>query len=180
MDPLTAQPQAIPPSRLLEGTLSFDGYATLGDFVGITRTVRGEQSGGARLKDIHGWVEASVVALKTGNKLRDRDLNKSMESDRHPVMRFDLIGVVPDDKRADRPSDGVDLDAVLQGELTIHGVRQLQSIRARLRFEGAANHVKADFPLNREDYHIGGLSKMFGVLKMDENIVVHVDLRFGS
>jgi hypothetical protein len=33
--------------------------------------------------------------------------------------------------------------------------------------------------VNLTDYQIGGLSKMLGVLKMDEHIVVHVDVRFG-
>jgi hypothetical protein len=36
----------------------------------------------------------------------------------------------------------------------------------------------ASFPLNLKDYHIGGLSKMLGMLKMHELIEVHLDLAF--
>ena len=36
----------------------------------------------------------------------------------------------------------------------------------------------AGFPLNLKDYRIGGLSKLLGVLKMYEDIEVHVDVLF--
>lgn len=40
--------------------------------------------------------------------------------------------------------------------------------------------VRGQTPLNLKDYGIGGLTKMLGMLKMHEEIVVHVDLVFGS
>ena len=47
----------------------------------------------------------------------------------------------------------------------------------------AANAVMAGcrpeyFPLVLTDYKIGGLSKLLGMLKMDEHIEVHVDVAF--
>ena len=38
--------------------------------------------------------------------------------------------------------------------------------------------VRGTTPLNLKDYKIGGLTKMLGMLKMHEEIVVHVDLVF--
>jgi hypothetical protein len=38
--------------------------------------------------------------------------------------------------------------------------------------------VRTDFPLDLTSYKIGGLSKMLGMLKMDERIKVHVDVTF--
>ena len=38
--------------------------------------------------------------------------------------------------------------------------------------------VRGTTPLNLKDYKIGGLIKMLGMLKMHEEIVVHVDLVF--
>jgi hypothetical protein len=38
--------------------------------------------------------------------------------------------------------------------------------------------VRSDFPLNLKDYKIGGLSKMMGMLRMYEDITVHVDVTF--
>src|SRR5436190_2102915 len=79
-----AQSEArVPPARVKGGTLSFDGHGTPGDFVGTTSTLSGEMTGGDSLVAVRGWVEAPVKTLTTGNGRRDRDLNKSLESDKY-------------------------------------------------------------------------------------------------
>src|SRR5256885_16708325 len=94
--PVRAQrPAPIPPAHLVRGTLSFDGHATLGDFVGTTDSVRGEMTGGAGLAAVRGWVEGRVAALHTGKGKRNTDLRKSMEVDSFPTMRFELAAVAP-------------------------------------------------------------------------------------
>ena len=163
----------IPAARLVRGTLSFDGHATLGDFVGTTDSVRGEMTGGADLTAVRGWVEGRVATLATGNGRRDRDLRKSMETDSFPVMRFDLTGVAVGDEQFDSTL------VTLHGRLTIHGVTRDVDLAARLWLADTI-HVRSDFTLNLKDYRIGGLSKMLGVLKMHENIEVHVDLVFAK
>src|SRR5919112_28525 len=83
--PLNGQSVApISKGRVISGTLSFDGHATVGDFVGKTTSVTGEMTGGPDLSRVRGWVQAPVKTLVTGNNRRDRDLNKSMESDKYP------------------------------------------------------------------------------------------------
>lgn len=169
--PALAQ-QPIPPGSVREGTLSFDGRATAGDFVGTTTTVTGEMTGGAGLPDVRGWVEAPVATLKTGNGRRDRDLNKSMESEQFPAIRFELAEVVPAGAVADS------MDVTLRGQFVIHGVTRDVELPATLLFQGDAVRVRSKVPLNLKDYKIGGLSKMLGFLKMYEDIVVHVDVTF--
>jgi polyisoprenoid-binding protein YceI len=107
---------AIPSMRLASGRLSFDGHATVGDFTGTTTTVTGEMSGGESLAAVRGWVESPVKTLDTGDGKRDKDLNKSMESNEHPAMRFELAGVMPEGARPDTAA------VQLQGKLTLHGV----------------------------------------------------------
>jgi polyisoprenoid-binding protein YceI len=155
------------------GTLSFDGRATLGDFVGTTDSVRGEMRGGGTLADVRGWVEANVASLRTGNGKRDKDMRKSMEVEQHPTMRFDLAQVEP----GKRTGDTVAIR--LRGTLTIHGVTQQVDVPGRVWAEGDDWRLRADFPLNVKDYAVGGLSKLLGVLKMSEHITVHVDVTFG-
>jgi len=166
----------IPAARLTRGTLSFDGHATLGDFVGTTDSVRGEMTGGSDLAAIRGWVEGVVVALHTGNGKRDTDLRKSMEVDSFPTMRFDLARVVIADEQL--PSDSTAV--TLHGRLTIHGVTRDVDVPAHAWVKPDSIRVRGDFPLNLKDYHIGGLSKMLGILKMHEHIEVHVDLVFAK
>jgi polyisoprenoid-binding protein YceI len=167
-----AQVAAFPPARVSAGTLSFDGHGTPGDFVGTTSTLSGEMTAGDSLGAVRGWVEAPVKTLVTGNGRRDRDLNKSMETDKYPTMRFDLQSVTA----AGGTPDSVPV--TLAGALAIHGVTHDVSLPGVVRREGQTIRVHTDFPLNLKDYGIGGLTKMLGMLKMDEHIEVHVDVSF--
>ena len=119
--PALAQ-QEYPAGTVREGKLSFDGHGTGGDFTGVTTTVTGEMTGGP-LSAVKGHVEGQVASLVTGNNRRDRDLRKSMETDKYPTMRFDLESV-------SGPTDSA--DAVLHGRLTIHGVTKI-SVRSAAR-----------------------------------------------
>jgi polyisoprenoid-binding protein YceI len=164
--------RSIPNGHLTSGTLSFDGHATAGDFVGKTATVSGEVTGASDLTGVRGWVEAPVMTLKTGNGKRDKDLNKSMESDKFPVLRFELARVTR------TGGTGDSLGVVLHGALAIHGVTREVDLPATVQLAGSTARVRTDFPLNLKDYRIGGLSKMLGMLKMYEDIEVHSDLVF--
>lgn len=170
--PLAAQ-EAVPNGTVTEGTLSFDGKATAGDFTGTTHTVSGSMMGGPTLSDVRGFVEAPVNTLVTGNNKRDKDLNKSMESDKYPTIRFELKTVRVEGERGDST------DAVLGGDFIIHGVTQAVELPAVVVRHAESATVDASFPLNLKDYKIGGLSKFLGIFKMDEHIVVHVYAKFG-
>ncbi|HZA97510.1 MAG TPA: YceI family protein [Gemmatimonadales bacterium] len=166
------QQRLIPSGRLVSGTLSFDGHATAGDFTGTTTTVSGQVAGAPDLAGVRGWVEAPVRTLKTGNGKRDRDLNKSMESDKYPMLRFELTGVT----RRGGSTDSIGV--MLQGRLQIHGVTRDVDLPGSVQFTGTDVRVRTDFPLDLKEYRIGGLSKLLGMLKMYEDIEVHADLMF--
>jgi polyisoprenoid-binding protein YceI len=165
--------RTIPEGVVREGKLSFDAHATAGDFTGTTNTVTGKVQGG-QLAEVRGWVEAPVRTLTTGNQRRDRDLNKSMESEKYPAIRFELASVTG----APAPSDSEAV--VLHGRFIIHGVTREATFPASLAFHPEGIRVHATTPLNLKDYKIGGLSKAFGLLSMNEHIVVHIDLLFGA
>ena len=163
----------IPGGRVTSGMLSFDGHATVGDFVGSTTSVSGEFTGAPDISAVSGWVQAPVKTLTTRNGKRDKDLNKSMESDKYPDLRFELTGISPKGGSADS------LAVMLHGKLLLHGVTRTVALPATLHIRGSEARVRSDFSLNLKDYRVGGLSKMLGVLKMYDNIEVHVDLLFG-
>jgi polyisoprenoid-binding protein YceI len=167
-----ARGQAVPASPIAivqSGTLSFSGHATVGDFTGSTTTITGAVTG--QLSDAGGWVEAPVATLVTGNDHRDRDLRASMEVDKYPTMRFTLARTAYDPATSATP-------IVLHGALTIHGVTRDVDLPATAERIKDTIHITAGFPLDLRDYHIGGLTKMLGILRMDPHIEVHVDLRF--
>src|SRR4029077_6017651 len=124
--------------------------------------------------EVRGWVDAPVSSLVTGNGHRDQDLNKSLASDRYPTIRFDLTGVTPGSERGDT------IDVVLQGQFTIHGVTREASIPATVLRQPDAIRVRGATPLSLKAYQIEGLSKMMGMLKMDDTIVVHLDVTFAT
>lgn len=166
--------QTIAAGRVREGSLSFDGHATTGDFVGATTTVSGELTGGPDLASVRGWVEAPVATLKTGNGHRDRDLNSSMESSRYPTMRYDLQSVTPGPMKPDGQQ------VTLEGRLTIHGVTRDEQLTATIHPGDGTVRVTTSFQLDLADWHVGGLTKMLGLLRMDRQIQVHVDVTFAA
>ena len=68
----------------------------------------------------------------------------------------------------------------LNGKLMIHGVTKTVALPGWVQLSGSQVRVRSDFPLKLKEYGIKGLSKMLGVLKMYDDIEVHVDLVFGS
>lgn len=170
---IAQEPQStpVPSGKVSAGMLSFDGHATVGDFTGKTTTLSGEMAGGATLTAVRGWVEAPVKSLKTGNGKRDKDLNKSMESAKYPILRFELTNVTP--------GDGTDsIGVTLHGVFTLHGVRREAAFPAIVLRTDSTVRVRGSVPLNVKDYEVGGLSKALGFLKMNEHIEVHVDVTF--
>jgi len=163
----------IPDAVVRQGKLSFDARATTGSFTGTTTTLTGRLQGG-QLSRVRGWVEAPVRGLTTGNQRRDRDLNKSMQSDQYPTIRFELTDV------AGGGAAGDSLNLALHGRFTIHGVTRQATVPASIAFHAEGIRVRGTTPLNLKDYKIGGLSKALGVLKMQEEIVIHIDLLFGA
>ena len=169
--PLAAQ-RPIASSTTVTGRLSYDGRATLGDFTGTTDSVSGQLHGAADLSRVSGHVEARAATLKTGNGKRDRDQYKSLEVDSFPYIRYELDSVSVDVPGSDSTT------ITLRGAFLIHGVRRAADLPARLVLTPTSAHVHADTPLDLRDYGIKGLSKFLGALKMNPNIVVHIDVTF--
>ena len=168
--PLAAQ-RPWPSAEARQGTLSFDGTSSLGDFTGTTSEVRGQMTGGPIVSNVRGWVEAPVKTLKTGNDRRDRDLVKTMDAEVYPNIRFELGGVTVEWERGD--SIGI----VLDGNFVIHGVTRPEKVRGTVVRGNDGIHLTASLPMNLHDYKIDRLTR-FLILKMDPDIVVHVDVVF--
>jgi polyisoprenoid-binding protein YceI len=163
-----------PNAVLRSGTLSFTGHSTVGDFVGTTTAVRGGVTGNAEVANARGWVEAAVATLSTGNGLRDRDLRATMDVAKYPTMRFELFGVTVESRAA--PPDTV--TGALRGALTLHGVTREVAIPATLIAAADTIDVSGAFPVDLGDYQVGGLTKLFGTLRVRRKIDVRFHVRF--
>ena len=155
------------------GILSFTARSTLGGFVGSTRAASGIVEGG--LESAHGWVEAPVATLTTRNELRDRDMRAALESEKYPMLRFDLTRT---EVLLDADSDGDTVAVDLHGSLSIHGVTRTARVPAILWFDDESIHLTAAFTLDVETYGIGGLTRLFGLLRMNREVEVSLELLF--
>ena len=162
-----------PDAALRSGTLSFTAHSTVGDFVGTTAAVTGGVTGNAELANARGWVEATVTALSTGNGLRDRDLRATMDVANYPKMRFELVGVT-----VGSPAASDTVTGALRGALTIHGVTRDVAILATLIPAGDTIDVSGAFPVDLADYKVGGLTRLFGTLRVQRKIDVRFHVRF--
>jgi polyisoprenoid-binding protein YceI len=167
--------RSVPDGVVSSGSLSFDAHANVGDFVGTTTTVSGQLTGGPDLTAVRGWVETPVRTLKTGNDHRDRDLNKSLASDRYPTLRFELTSIGPG-----TTARGDSIDATLHGSFSAHGMTRDVDVPVAIAFSSDSTVVRGQFPLDLKDFQIGGLGRFLGILKMNEHILVHVALVFRS
>jgi len=173
---LTAVPamaQAVPDLPLTAGTLAFDAHATLGAFTGTTAALSGALTGGATLAGVRGWVEAPSKSLSTGNGHRDNDMAGSLEIDKFPTLRFDLDSVIAGEKHGDSTA------VTLAGSFTLHGQKRAEKVPGWVWLTGKRAHFRGALPINVKDYGVGGLSKMLGMLKMNEMITVRMDVTFG-
>ena len=162
----------IPSSELVSGHLSYDGHGTFGGFVGATDSVLGRLNAATDLAHVTGYVAARAGTLTTGNGKRDRDQWSSLDVDAFPYIRYEV------DSLTVGATHGDTLEVVLHGRFDIHGVRRTADLRSKLLLTRTHAHLLADTPLKLTDYKIGGLSKFFGALKMNPNIVVHIDVMF--
>jgi polyisoprenoid-binding protein YceI len=169
--------RTVPDAVLLAGTLSVVGHSTVGDFVGTTASVTGAVVGGTDLATARGWAEAPVATLRTGNARRDRDLRAALESDRYPTLRFDVTGVATSVRAATAPPTD-SAGATLRGALAIHGVARDVEVPATLVRRADSVRVTSAFPLHLHDYRVGGLHKLFGLLRVRDEVQIRADLRF--
>ena len=160
-------------ATLHDGTLSFVGHATIGDFVGTTSHVTGTVTTGPDLGAARGWVEAPVSTLRTGNGLRDRDLRAAIGEEKYPAVRFELAGVT-----AHAPLGSDSGPAVLHGTCCLHGVTRPLDVPVTLVRLADTVRVSGGFPLNVSRYGVRGLRKMFGMLRVREVVDVRLALRF--
>lgn len=164
--------QAVPSLPNVSGELAFDASATLGDFTGRTAMLSGRLVGATSLGDVRGWVEAPARSLMTGNDKRDRDMYKSLAVEEHPTIRFELDAVAPGGM------DGDSIPVTLRGRFTIHGITKTHAVPGWVWLGDRSVRFRGRLPMNVKDYEIGGLSKMLGLLKMDEQVVVRIDVTF--
>ena len=154
--------------------VTFDATYPLGDFSGVTEAVTGQ----LRLDPaniplgVAGSVSADPSRLKTGNDGRDRDLRKTLETDRYGEIRFSADAVT-----SSFPSLAEHTDVILRisGVLRIRGVERRTTWTARARLEGKMIWVRGETDLKLTDFGITPPKRFF--LAVGDGVRAGFDLR---
>ena len=121
-----------------------------------------------------GWVAAPAKSLTTDNGHRDSDMAGSLEIDKYATIRFDLDSVTAGATSGDSTA------VVLKGRFTLHGQTRAGEVPGFVWLTATSARFRGALRVNVKDYGVGGLSKMLGILKMNEMITVRMDVMFGT
>jgi polyisoprenoid-binding protein YceI len=169
-----APAQQVPDARLVSGTVGFEARATVGDFEGTSSEVSGAVRGAATPAAVRGWVAFPARSLHTGNGLRDRDMWKSLQADDHPEIRLEVTDVAVQGTRDDT------VLAMVHGTLTVRGVARPISSPVNAVRTAHGFQVRGRFPIDLREWKLGGLRRMLGTLRVDPEVMVKFDLKFGE
>lgn len=115
-----------------------------------------------------------AAALRCGNSVMERDMNRALKADQHPLIDFqfrELIGPIHHD------IDRNVYETRIAGELFLAGQRREIALKvtawrvARDRFR-----LRAELPLRMTDFGIEPPTALFGIIKARDELLVRFDL----
>lgn len=182
-------------SRLtIDGARSDIGFDADGTF-GVFRGRAGEFAGWAELPDTvtfrgaRGRVEIEAASLATGNGTRDGHLRDELEVDRYPQIDFLVEDVMPAEPAAVDSvlapmatlADTVPAyRVIIQGTLTVRDVKLNVRVPAWVRYGNGELHVRGRLPTRFTELGMKPPSRMLGVLRVDDDLVLRFDAVFGA
>jgi polyisoprenoid-binding protein YceI len=106
-------------------------------------------------------VELTVrsASLETGNRIRDRKMRSShLEAERFPEIRFRSTSVRMSSGGGDHPGgplvSGEERKALVEGQLTLHGVERTMLFPVSIRYDGASLTAEGTLVLSLTDHGI--------------------------
>jgi polyisoprenoid-binding protein YceI len=162
-----------------QGTeMVFHSKATMESFDGHTRRVQGWiEWNAADLADSTSWqVEVDLTRLETGIGIRDQHMRDNhLHTDKYPTAVF--RGSSLQDISAPALVEGAELQMVLVGQLTLHGISRERRIPVTVRMLSSdAMQVEATFRVSLADHDIP--RPRFLLLKLADSQEVEVRLHF--
>lgn len=125
-----------------QSSVQFSSEAPFETFVGKTNEVRGWVEVDVKTaRPLKGEVIVDAASLKTGNRLRDKDMRKKfLETAQFPEIRFSFERAMP--------------SGTIKGKFTIHGVTRDETVPATFTVKDDVFKVTSSFPITLADYQI--------------------------
>ena len=153
-----------------ESTVEIQAKSSVHPIHGETHAVMGEATG--EVKDgatilldpmPGGYIECSVDALKSGNKLEDFEMRRRIEAKKFPTIRFDLRG-----------ASGGPEEFQLKCALTFHGVTKEFDETCTAKIQDGKLYVEGQHTFNIEEYGVTAPKIMNLKVYPDVTIVAHL------
>ncbi|HHN74377.1 MAG TPA: YceI family protein [Acidobacteria bacterium] len=154
--------------------VGFEGSSTLHDFVGRSDQVSGsvrfdpqQPASGAT-----GHIEVRAASLDTDNRGRNKQMYKRLETDRFPLITFDLEAF-----ELSARGDGGSLSGVARGVISIHGIgRPLAMDVTLLPLAGDGWKVEGRSEVEMPAFSIEP-PRVLGLIKVAPKVTIFVALR---
>ena len=117
-------------------------------------------------------------SLSVADNITDKDRREIESQMREQVLETSKYAEIAYDSHsvsAQNPANG-QIDVVLTGNLTLHGVTRLQKIPARITVNGDLLRAFGEFSLRQSDYNINPVSAVGGGLKVKDEVTFNFDI----
>ena len=167
----TVQYEALPESRLwIDGTSSVGSYQCISDRVVGLGQLEENNRGFVRVN-----VAVPVRSFNCGPRQMNADFTDALKADAHPAISFSLL-------HADWPSgafsDGAWVSISATGELELAGEARRIAITVQgQRLANGQVRVRGSHRLRMTDFGIEPPSRLLGLVRSHDEIVVRFDLR---
>ncbi|MBI1910041.1 MAG: YceI family protein [Deltaproteobacteria bacterium] len=156
-----------------ESSVQFSSKAPLEDFVGKTKEISGWVEGNAgQLTKVQGTFSVNPVSLKTGNRLRDKDMREFLETDQFPEIRFTLKQIGGMKLLTPGQKGGV----TAEGSFDLHGIKRTETIPLEVLYDPTKQElqISSTFPILLADYQIERPQVLW--VKLAEKVTVTLQL----
>lgn len=169
--------------------IGFDASASFGPFRGRAERV----SGWAEVPDTftfqatRGHVEIEAASLRTGNGMRDRHLRGEMDTERFPLIIFEVDSVTAaglaeiDSILAPMATLADTLPAArvyIRGRLTVRAVEVAVRVPAWVRTGEGSLHVRGRLRIRFTELGMEPPSRFLGMISVSDDLVLRFDARF--
>ncbi len=167
-----------------ECDVRFHGTSTLHDFAGDARCrpfeVDVENSADGRGIIPRAEVAVPAVGMGTGNKSRDAQMRKMLQSDAYPDIRA-VFGRIDPEKIRQALRGGPGARVPLDFTLTIRDIAHpVRGVAGNLREPGGSVSFDVDYDVSLSDYRLVPPKAFFGLVRVDDKVTVRTTVRLAT
>jgi len=156
--------------------IKINGTSSVHEWESTTDQISGDlvlTSGGKQLQSL--VIRVPVKSIKSGKGLMDSKTYESFESDKNPLITFQMTEVTP------LKITGKDVDATVNGNITMAGVTKKITIKStgKILADGSFQ-FKGAVPLKLSEFKMKSPTAMMGMLKTGDGVTINFDVTFKS